>query len=413
MRRAALAITMVLGAGWVAFSPSPAAAEWNRADTGEWKVVWSVTEALGQRNLFPDLGLEVDFPIRWRRLDDSSGNRLVLFDSLGRVRSETPLEPGESVLASPDGSVHVRWTVDSGDRNLRHLSYWITGEPTPLWEASARGEPALLAPDGGVLVVTTPRHSVSFGLSGRPEILQIIGSAGEVRQELPFAPLRSVLTDDARRLLFLRPGELVALERDGSLAWTRELPIDDVPAREGSVPVSCGGSRIAVCGTGAASGIAPGGMHQERRGHLRVYDTRGRLEWRRSQQPGEETWFSASSRLSPDGEHLATVRTGSRGTTLSLLDGATGEVLWERLETRRVGFRTISATAGGDRVALIHGGARTHVLVCDAGGEVVFEGLLPLEGKCVEIRAGDLLVADRWAVLLRPPAGTPETASID
>ncbi len=381
------------------------AADWSQAEVGEWRLVWSVSDAEGYRNDFPELGLEVDFPIRWRHLDDSGGNRLALFDHLGRPTQEIPLGPGERALASEDGSVHVRWTTDPDDRATRHVSYWRADADSADWEASTRGEPILLASDGGVLVISpSPPAGGTLGVfhpvdEGR---LLVIGSAGEVREELPFAPLRSAFGQDSRRLLFLRPGELVALERDGSLAWSIELPIDAVPAREGPIPLSCGGDLVAVCGTGKTRAGQPGRLRPERRGHLIVYDGDGRRQWIRRQETGEETWFAASAILSPTGEHLAKVKLGPRGATFALHDGADGELLWEHVEPHRLGFRTLSLTRGARRVALSHGDVRTHISIRDRQGDLVFQALLPLGAKTVRVMEGDLLIADEWVVLFRP-----------
>ena len=393
-------VSVLLGAPFVVGSAAMAApGEWRAADQGEWKLVWSLSEAVGLRNDYPDLGLEVDFPVRWRHVVDSRGSRLYLFDEIGRTDQEIVLADEEHALASRDGSVHLRWTEDPDEWGLRHVSYWRAGAEEPDWEASAAAAPCLLADDGGVLTLRAGSAS-AMEEGGR---LQIVGAAGEIREELSFAPLRMLMTADGRRLILLRPGELIALDRDGTLAWSVRLPIDDAPAREGARPIACGENRIAVCGSGVGIVGFRGGLHLERLGALQVFDGRGRLKWERRQESGADAWFGASVALAVDGQALVFVRSGARGTVITLHDGGDGAVRWETRIDRRVGFRHMSLTPNGDFLALAHGGTRTYVVVWNAAGDIVFEGGLPLEAQTVSIAEGGLLVADQWVVQIRYP----------
>lgn len=404
MRRA-----LAAGVAAALLAAAPAAAlETGAGRVGTWTLVWRITEMGKDVNVFRSLMAEdLRFPFRARVLEHGSGSRVLLFDADGDVEGEILLEPGERALVAEDGSAHLVWRADPLRARESEYRFYRAGNPEPAWDAVARGEPMLFAPDGSLFVIASPDTSLDrfqrawLEPGGR---VQIVDADGNVRGELPILPAYVRLTGDGQRIAVLHAGELVVLNRNGVLAWSEPVPIDAVVTREGHAQLEAAGGRIVVSGTGQIVQPESDGLQlrPERRGTLRVFTDEGRLLWKSEQPDDDELWFQISVALSADGRTLATFHATGREVVVLAYDTDSGEKLWEARVPRRAGTSCLSVSPQGQLVTLAHGDLRTHVMVWSREGDVLWEGEVPYSSRVARMEANGLLVAERWMVRLEP-----------
>ncbi len=142
--------------------PVPAhAVESGKGDRGSWELVWRYDEANGVRNQFaPQFAEGRQFPIPWRVLRDTRGQRLQFYDGRGELAKTVTLAPAERAIASEDGRAWIVFAPDSSDTESNRIRSFRGGDE-PLWEAFATGEPLLLSPDGEALVLGARMESRS------------------------------------------------------------------------------------------------------------------------------------------------------------------------------------------------------------------------------------------------------------
>ena len=390
------------------FHLSPGNSVAGAAAVGRWELVWSLSEFHGVQNRFREvIGDEAVFPVSWRRVTNRTGDRLAFFDASGDLEEAIELAPDEGAIASHDGSAYLVWTTDPIRRAYRSFRFVRRGEAPLTWEATAKGEPALLAPDGSLFVIANREDHVDPMHSGRSDTggsLQIVGASGDVRGELPIFPFYASLTGDERRIALLHNRELVVLDRDGRLAWNREVALDQMCSREGVAQLAAAGGVIVVGGTGGREmdRRAIIGLHPVRRGAIEVFDDDGRFLWSEEQPDDTDLWFQMSAALSSDGDHLATCHSAAREIEVRLYEARTGALVWSQRTPRRDGCRVLSISERGDLVVLCHGDTRTSVTGWDREGDVVWDGVVPFSGRVATLAHGDLLVSDRWIVRLSP-----------
>ncbi len=375
---------------------------------GKWELVWRRSEIDEYVNHFRTIHEEegIAFPVRTREVRQGDDARLVFFDSAGDVEAEIRLAPDEFVVAATDGSAYLVWAPEAANRQLSRYRYFRAGNPEPVWEASASGEPILMAPDGAFFVMASAEITHDIFLRANSRLggkVQIVGSSGDVRGELPIYPIYAALTGDQRRVALLHHQELVVLGRDGRLAWNVPVPIDALLRRTGVSQLEAAGDVIVVTGTGEVDSKSV--LFSERRGAIRVFDNDGRRLWRVDQPNDETLWFQLSCALSPDGGTLATVHSGQREVIVQAWEARTGELLWKRPVPRQPGTRRLSVAPNGEMVVLATGDRRTFVVAWDREGAVVCEGTVPLECREAVIGAGGMLAAERWVVRLVPDPG--------
>ena len=376
---------------------------------GDWTLVWRL-EAGNEVNLFrAEMGDAVPFPYRSRVVRDAAfGYRVVLLDPDGNSEEEFPLDPGEQIRLADDAASWLRWSQDPAHGSFSQFRFFRRGDPEPVWEATAPGEPVLFAPDGSLFVLASEDSArdlyqrVSLERAGRT---QLVGAGGEVRAELPVRPIFASLTGDGGHLVLFVDEELLVLTREGTLAWTAKVPIDHLIARDGHGLLQAKGGRIAVAGTGEKGSGEPSGwsVHPNRVGRIRVLDEAGRLMWKVDQPEDEPLWFQITPCLSQDGTSLVTVHSEASDVVVRAWDAKTGERLWTRRESRHAGVRNVSMTPDGQLVAVTHGDIRTRVKVWDREGNLVWEGTIPYSSRTPGLAPGGLLVAERWIARLVLP----------
>ena len=403
-RRLRSPLLLGFGIGVVAF-PVESTGRAGRGVVGNWELVWQLSEDAAPFNRFSELYPEQQFPIRWRMWTGLKENRLVFFDAAGESHETVPLQLDERILVSDDATTYVRWHPLNDGTGSHEISYHRRFGAEAEWDATAIGTPKLISSDGSILLITHLERMVA-GLYEQPGTakghLQIVGSAGEIRGELPVYPPYCQLTGDQRSLALLFDGELAKIRRDGTFEWSRRIPIDQVSAREGSTPLATGGSLIAACGTG----IVPReqrntlSLYPPRHGVVLVHDSAGNLLWRVDQPADEDPWVSLTARVTPDGERVVTCHSSPLGAIVRLYEGVSGELLWERRARRGEGLRSLSISDDGERILLAYGKTWSRIFVWDAEGKIVWEGDIPLSSRVVVLEGHDLLVADRWVVRL-------------
>jgi hypothetical protein len=385
-------------------APLARAQDGGRALVGEWTLLWRQSGLDEDMNRFREHVVEdVEFPIRSRTVQRGHDNRLVYFNRYGNVIGELVLAPGEQAMASEDGSVHLLWSPDAGHPNVSNFRFYRTENPEPEWEATAAGEPVVLAPDGSFFVLAAPDPEFDgFDrlITDEGGSVQIVGAQGDVRGELPFHPTYVVLTSDAKRVALLHLEELVVLGSDGRLDWNVPVPVDALIRREGRSQLEAGGGYIVVCGTGERAGT--GTFRAERRGTIRAFRDDGTPAWSVDQPDDEPLWFQLSASLSPDGSTLATFHSDSREIVVQAWDMPTGRRLWRRTTPRRTGGRCLSVARRGELVVLTHGDFRTLVVAWDREGTVVWEGVLPFDSRTSRVGDHHLLSSAHWIVRLDP-----------
>ncbi len=400
--RALAAAAVLLAAG------SGSAVETGPGRIGTWTLVWRITELGEDVNLFRSLMAEdLPFPFRARVVESGAGSRVLLFDANGDVDGEILLEPGERALVAADGGAHLVWRADPLRARENEYRFYRSGNPEPAWEAVARGEPMLFAPDGSLFVIAAPDTSLDrfqrawLAPGGR---VQVVDADGNVGGELPILPAYVRMTGDGRRIAMLHAGELVVLNRNGILAWSEPVPIDAVVAREGHAQLEAAGGRIVVSGTGQVEDRNEDALRlrPERRGTLRVFTDEGRLLWKSEQPDDEDLWFQISVALSSDGGTLATFHATGREVVVLAYDTDSGEKLWEARVPRRAGTSCLSVSPQGRLVTFAHGDLRTHAIVWSREGDVVWEGEVPYPARVARMEVNGLLVAERWMVRLEP-----------
>lgn len=404
----ALVALLLIAAALGSPAPANAAPESDKGDRGSWELVWRYDEANGVRNHFaPEFAEGRSFPISWRVLRDTRGQRLQFYDSRGELAKTVALAPGERAIASEDGRAWVVFAADSSDTDSNRIRSFRGGD-VPLWEAFTAGEPLLLSPGGEALVLgaRTESRSPRFFDSSGGQIQILGGETGETRGELPVYPPYVRVAGDGRKLAFLHSGELFLLGTNGHLEWMRELPIDNLVPRGGLTHLAAAGDLVVVCGTGVEpdpKGLS-GVLHPEREEHLIVFDLAGREVWRAEPEARSELRFHYSCAISPDGSVLATLQDTERDEVVSIYDARTGVSIAENRTTRMQGARTLSVSLGGEYTALVFGDMRTSVVVWDRQGNLVFEGDLPYRCQTATISPGGLLVGEQWIVRIRPDA---------
>jgi len=389
-----------------AAAASVVGAESGAGSLGDWALVWRFESGIEVNRFRAEMGDSVPFPFRSRIVRDaSSGDRIVLLDPDGNSEEEFSLDPGEQIRVAHDAASWLRWSRDPVRGGLSQFRYFRRGDPEPVWEAMADGEPVLFAPDGSLFVLTSEDSSrdlyqrVSLERTGRT---QLVGAGGEVRAELPVRPIFASLTGDEGHLVLFVDNELFVLTREGTLAWTAKLPIDQLIARDGHGLLQAKGGRIAIAGTGEKEpvGSSAWSVHPNRVGRIRVLDEAGRLLWKADQPEDEPLWFQITPCLSEDGTALVTVHSEASDVIVRAWDMETGEPIWMRRESRHAGVRNVSMTPDGQFVAVTHGEIRTRVKVWDREGDLVWEGTVPYSSRTPELATGGLLVAERWIVKL-------------
>jgi hypothetical protein len=379
-----------------------------QGDVGDWELLWSFSEVDGVQNRFRQVvDRDRAFPVAWRRVTDRSGDRLAFFNRDGDMEETIELSPHDGAVASRDGRSYLTWTEDPVHRNYSSFRFVSRDAIDLAWEATAKGAPTLLAPDGSMFVIATREDKMDLIHSGQSETvgsLQVVGASGDVRGEFPIFPFYARLTGDERHIVLLHNRELVVLDRDGNLAWNREVSLDQMCNREGVTQLAAAGGVIAVGGTGGRDGGRRSlvGIHPVRRGAIEVFDDDGRLLWRDEQPEDSDLWFQMTAAISADGRYLATCHSASREIEVRLYEARSGKLLWSHDTRRRDGCRALSITGEGDLVVLSHGDTRTTVTAWDRAGDVVWEGHVPFSGRVARIAEGDLLVSDQWIVQLRP-----------
>ncbi len=395
---------IVLLAAAVLVALPSVAQEAGQGVVGEWTLLWRRASLADDVNRFRELvGPDVEFPIRARAIHRVNEDRLVFFDRDGFMDGELRLQPGERAVASEDGSAHLIWSADPVSRTQSHFRYYRQGNPEPDWEANAPGEPVLFAPDGSYFVIAAPDPEFDgFDrlVTDEGGSVQIVGSEGEVRGELPFHPTYAALTQDARRVALLHLKELVVLGADGRLEWNVPVPVDALIRREGRSQLEAAGGYVVVCGTGEVPGR--GTFRALRRGSIRVFQDDGTPVWSVDQPDDESLWFQLSCALAPDGSTLATFHADAREIVVQAWDMGTGERLWRRTTPRRTGGRCLSVAPRGELIVLTHGDFRTRVEAWDREGSVVWDGVVPFDSRTARIGEQHLLSAAQWIVQLQP-----------
>jgi hypothetical protein len=384
-----------------------AAAEDGAGTIGEWQLVWRYSEAEGYQNRFREMaGNDAEFPVRWRRIADGQGDRLVFFDRDGHVEGERSLAPGEDAIASDDATSVLVWS-DRPESGGRTYHFERRGLPESGWEANAAGDLIAMARDGSFFVLASrERNRDRFQRiieNGGGE-LQLVGREGDVLGELPVYPLFTAISADARRVFFLHNEQMLTLGRDGRLEWERPVPLDQLSSRSGVPQLAAGPGIVVACGTGPA-GPPVGGVHSPRAGTLIALDEQGRILWERRQSDEEELWFQMSAAVSPDGSVVATCHTRANVLEVRAWDSESGELLWAQTAVRGAGFRSLSLLAGGGLVVLAQCDNQTSVVAWDGEGTKVWDGDVPFASRLAKIEGDAWLVGEQWLVKLTERSG--------
>jgi outer membrane protein assembly factor BamB len=405
--RAASAVMCVASAACaVALLVPPARAQETGSGTiGEWTVAWKYDEmgGNGRSDFRLVMGPDRPFPYGANVISVGRERTLVFFDDGGRIVSRIELGEDEDALAAEDGSAYLRWTDDPLSRPVLHYRYFRRDQLEPDWEASATGEPLLLAPDGSLFVCAaadTGHDGFARALVQPSGTTQVVDAAGHVLGEYPILPTYVRLTGDHARIAMLHSEELVVLRANGHIDWTAHVPVDAILLREGLSQLEAAAGLIVVTGTGETEDSTV--LKPKRRGTIRAFDDAGRVQWIVDQPDTAALWFQVSCALSPDGGTLATFHTDEREIVVQAWDARSGAPLWRRTLTRQTGSRCLSVAPQGELVVLASGDLRTSVVAWDREGTEVWEGTLPFPFHDPRITADGLLVSPRWMVKLTP-----------
>jgi outer membrane protein assembly factor BamB len=233
--------------------------------------------------------------------------------------------------------------------------------------------------------------------SGR---LQLVGAGGDVLGELPIYPAYSALGGGEEHVVFLHQGQVLALDRDGRLAWEHPVPLDNLAQRGGVPQLATAPGIVVVCGTGRSGERSGGSMHTPRRGSLIALDEDGRVLWQRSESDDEELWFQMSAVVSPDGGTVVTCHAKANVLEIRAWDAAEGDLLWTQTAVRHSGFRCVSVAPGAALVVLAQCDNQTSVDAWDGEGTTVWSGNIPLASREAKIVGDHWLAGEQWIVKL-------------
>ncbi|MCA9750987.1 MAG: WD40 repeat domain-containing protein [Gemmatimonadetes bacterium] len=385
--------------------PLSAFAEEGNGLIGSWTLVWKMGDGRPVNRFREVIGPDATFPLASRIVRADGGGRfLALLDADGDADELIELDPREEVLVADRGDAWLTWTRDPVHRDRATFRYNVRSASEPVWEATGQGEPMLLADDGSLFLLAS--QEISYDLFSRATMddagkTQLVGSAGDVRVELPIRPAFAAFTGNGDEIVLLRDRELLVLRRDGTVAWDAALPMDHLVARDGRASLQAAAGRIVVAGTGEEPGARPAwSMYPVRTGWILMFDDDGHETWRARQPDDESLWFQITPALSEDGRMLATVHSDGGEVVVRAWDAATGDRRWTRREARRVGVQSLSWSPDGGHLLMANGDDRTQIKVWDASGQVVWEGMLPFTSRVPRLLPGGVLVAERWIVRL-------------